>query len=95
MLEVCIPVLHLGQVEAVKAVAAALPPATRCVTVWLWCPRDVALKRITERGTGDTTARLRAWDGTAPLPEADISINTAEVHLADAVAIIHRMVRSR
>jgi len=95
MLEVCIPVLHLGQIGAVKAVTAALPPATRCVTVWLWCPRDVALGRITERGTGDTTARLRAWDETAPLPEASISINTAEVHPADAAATIHSRVQDR
>jgi len=95
MLEVCIPVLHVGQVGAVKAVTAALPPATQCVTVWLWCPRDVALGRIAERGTGDTTARLRAWDETAPLPEADISINTAEVHPADTAAIIHSRVQAR
>lgn len=94
MLEVCIPVLHLGQVGAVKAVTAALPPATRCVTVWLWCPRDVALGRITARGTGDTAARLRAWDETAPLPGADIWINTAHVHPANAAAIIHSRVRT-
>jgi guanylate kinase len=54
ILEVCIPVVHLGQAGAVKAVTAAMPPATQCVTVWLWCPRAVALGRITERGTGDT-----------------------------------------
>ena len=95
MLEVCIPVVHLGQAEAVKAVIEALPPATQYVTVWLWCPRDVALGRIAERSTGDTTARLRAWDETAPLPEADISINTAEVHPADAAATIHSRVQDR
>ncbi|MGH3719651.1 MAG: kinase [Pseudonocardiaceae bacterium] len=95
MLEVCIPVLHLGQIGAVKAVTAALPPATQYVTVWLWCPRDVALRRITERDTGDTTARLLAWDETAPLPEADISITTTEVHPADAAAMVHSRVQDR
>jgi guanylate kinase len=95
MLEVCIPVLHLGQVGAVKAVITALPPAMQWVTVWLWCPRDVAAARITERGTGDTVARLRAWDETAPLPDADISINTADVHPADAAATIHHRVQAR
>ncbi len=89
MPETCIPVLHVGQPEAVKAVTAALPPATQWITVWLWCPRDVAAGRITERGTADTPARLRAWDETAPLPEADISINTDRVHPTDAAAIIH------
>ncbi len=95
MLTVCIPVVHVGQVEAVKAVTAALPPATRWITVWLWCPRDVAAARITERGTGDTAARLRAWDETAPLPEVGITINTAEAHHADAAATIHSQVQAR
>ncbi|MGB6164400.1 MAG: kinase [Pseudonocardiaceae bacterium] len=95
MLEVCIPVLHMGQVGAVKAVTTTLPPAIQWVTVWLWCPRDVATARITGRGTGDTAARLRAWDETAPLPEADISINTADVHPADAAATIHRRIQAQ
>ena len=64
MLAVCTPVLHLGQAEAVKAVTDAL--ATQWVTAWLWCPRDVAVRRITKRGTGDAAARLRAWDRTEP-----------------------------
>jgi guanylate kinase len=94
MLQVCIPVLHTGQVEAVHAVTAALPPATPWVTVWLWCPRHIAARRITDRGTGDTSARLRAWDETEPLPEADISINTAEVCPTDAAQTIHRHVQT-
>lgn len=93
MLEVCIPVLHLGQVEAVKAVTNALE--AQWVTAWLWCPRDVAVRRITKRGTGDAAARLRAWDETVPLPEADISVNTAEVRPADAAVAIHYRVQAR
>ncbi|MGH3755998.1 MAG: kinase, partial [Pseudonocardiaceae bacterium] len=89
MLESCIPVVHVGQAGAVKAVTAALPPATQWVTVSLWCPRDIALRRIADRGTGDTAARLRAWDQTAPLPEADISINTDHMHPTAAAAAIH------
>ena len=95
MLTVCIPVLHVGQAEAVKALTTALPPATQWITVWLWCPRDIAAARITERGTGDTAARLRAWKETAPLPEADISINTAETQPTDAAATIHSHVQAR
>jgi guanylate kinase len=95
MLTVCIPVVHVGQVEAVKALTTALPPATQWITVWLWCPRDIAAARITERRTGDTTARLRAWDETVPPPEADITINTAETHPADAAATIHSHVQAR
>ena len=95
MLERRIPVLHLGQVEAVKAVTAALAPATQWITVWLWCPRDVAARRIAERGTNDLIARLRAWDDTALLPEADIALNTTHVHPDDTAAIIHSRVRAR
>ena len=95
MLTVCIPVVHVGQVKAVKALTTALPPATQWITVWLWCPRDIAAARIIERRTGDTAARLRAWDETAPPPEADISINTAEAHPANAAATIHSHVQTR
>lgn len=91
MLAVCIPVLHLGQVEAVNAVTGGL--ATQWVTAWLWCPRDVAVRRIAERGTGDAAARLRAWDETEPMPGADVSVNTAEFHPADAAAAIHSRVQ--
>jgi guanylate kinase len=95
MLKICIPVLHLGQAEAVKAVTTALPPAAQWTTVWLWCPRDIAARRITQRGTGDTAARLRAWDETAPLPEADIAINTAQTHPTDAATTIHSHIHTR
>ena len=92
MVTVCIPVLHVGQTEAVKAITAAVP-ATQWVVVWLWCPRDVAAERIAERGTGDTAARLRAWDETEPLPDADISINTAAIPAVEAAEAIHHRVR--
>jgi guanylate kinase len=93
MLRVCIPVLHLGQVEAVKAVTAALPE-TQWLVVWLWCPRDVASKRLVKRGGVDIAVRLRAWDDTEPLPGADISLNTAEGYPADAATTIHRRIQT-
>ncbi|WP_344833570.1 hypothetical protein [Actinocorallia longicatena] len=72
------PVVHLGQVEAVRAVVEAVPGAAWLV-VSLWCPRDVAAARVVGRGSTDLDARLRAWDETEPLPDADLTINTAEV----------------
>ncbi|MGH3756046.1 MAG: hypothetical protein ACRDRP_25870, partial [Pseudonocardiaceae bacterium] len=45
--------------------------------------------------TGDTAARLRAWDQTAPLPEADISINTDHMHPTAAAAAIHNQAQRR
>lgn len=87
-----IPVVHLGQAEAVKAVTYAL--VTQWLTVWLWCPRDIAARRIARRATGDAAARLQAWDETPPLPDADITVNTAETHPAEAAAAIHNRVSS-
>jgi guanylate kinase len=88
MLRTCIPVLHLGQVEAVKAVTAALP-RTQWLVVCLWCPRDVAIKRLAERDATDIAVRMRAWDDTEPLPGADISLNTTDICPAAAATTIH------
>lgn len=70
-----IPVIHLGQTEAVSAVATFVPG--RWLTVDLWCPRQVAIARITARATGDTAARVKAWDETVPLPDADLMLDTS------------------
>lgn len=88
------PVLHLGQVEAIDAVRAA-PLAAAWLVVYLWCPRDVAARRIEARATGDTAARLRAWDETTPLDIADLSIDTAQLAPDVAAAAIHRAVSER
>ncbi|MEV6704315.1 kinase [Micromonospora wenchangensis] len=82
------PVVHLGQRPAVDAVRAAVPDARWCV-VYLWCPRDVAVQRIVARRTGDTEARIRAWDDTEPLAESDLTLNTAEVPPQLAAELIH------
>lgn len=86
------PVIHVGQVEAVRALVSSA--TANWLVVHLWCPRAVAEGRIIERGTGDVDARLRAWDETDPLTEADLSINTAEMQPGDAAALIDRAVRA-
>uniref|UniRef100_UPI003F4932B1 hypothetical protein n=1 Tax=Amycolatopsis sp. CA-082387 TaxID=3239918 RepID=UPI003F4932B1 len=70
-----VPVVHLGQPEAVDAVLDATPDSSWLV-VHLWCPRETAAKRIAARATGDAEARLRAWDVTPELPTAALRINT-------------------
>ncbi|MGE3413447.1 MAG: kinase [Dehalococcoidia bacterium] len=82
-----VPVVHLGQREAIEAVTRALNGDV--MTVALWCPRDVAAARIAGRGTGDTAARLDAWDATAPFPEADLTINTSTIDPSRAARVIH------
>ena len=82
-----VPVLHAGQTEVVDAVKSATPSA-HWLVVYIWCPRDVAAARIAARATGDTEARLRAWDETTPI-QADVRINTAEVPAVEAAQEIH------
>jgi guanylate kinase len=88
--ELGIPVLHLGQAEAINAVRDALNHV-RWLVVYVWCPRDVAVRRIEARQTGDTAARMQAWDATPPVP-ADLTINTAEVAAEAAALSIDRAV---
>lgn len=56
-----VPVVHLGQIAGVRAVAAF--PA-RWVTVLLWCSRETTARRARARGSTDIDARLAAWDET-------------------------------
>jgi guanylate kinase len=84
------PVLHLGQVEAIDAVTKATPGANWTV-VHIWCPRDIAKKRLTARNPEDVKDRLQAWDQTVSIDCADLTIDTAQA-APDAVAEeIHRL----
>lgn len=58
-----IPVLHAGQVSAVRAVSS-YPAYWLCVL--LWCSREVAKRRALHRGgSTDIELRMLAWDETA------------------------------
>lgn len=84
-----IPVVHLGQVEAVDAIRS-FESSTRWIVVALWCPRVVAEERARARSTGDLEDRMRAWDQTQPLDDADLYIDTA-THTPDQAALrIHQ-----
>ena len=84
------PVLHLGQVEAIEAVVKSTPDAKWSV-VYLWCPRDVAEKRLMARNPADVERRLEAWDQTMPLEGADLTIDTGHVTPDAAAEEIHRL----
>lgn len=88
-----VPVLHLGQVPAVDAVKAATPDA-QWLLVSLWCPRPEAERRIRQRATGDTQARLRAWNETATLPAPDLALDTSQIAATDAAYVIHERLMS-
>ncbi|MEV6073415.1 kinase [Nocardia sp. NPDC052001] len=88
-----IPVLHFGQEQAVESVRQAAP-AVRWTVVELWCPRAVATARIEARETGDTAARLQAWNETGHLSHPDLFIDTSLVSAASAAERIRQKVIS-
>jgi guanylate kinase len=88
-----IPVLHAGQRQAVDAIVAALPDA-RVTRVSLTCPRIVAERRISDRGTGAVLERLAAYDATESFPNADLTIDTSAVAPADTANLIAQKVAS-
>lgn len=83
-----VPVLHLGQVEALSSIRSAVP-SVQWTVVYLWCSRAEAESRLIERGATDVATRLLAWDQTLPLAEADLTIDTGQVTPDDAAATIH------
>lgn len=89
-----LPVLHLGQPDAIDAVCRATVGA-RWLVVALSCPWDIAKRRIVERETGDTQARLQAWRETPELAAADLRIDTHEASPAEAAQAIDDWTRSR
>ncbi|MGY1969741.1 kinase [Nocardia gipuzkoensis] len=82
-----IPVVHLGQREAVAAIERGMP-AVDWMVVELWCPIPVARQRIEARETGDTDARLQAWTQTGRLTDPDLVIDTSTTTAADAARLI-------
>ena len=89
-----VPVIHLGQPDAIDAVKAATPCAVWLV-VELICPRAEGVQRIIARSTGDTDARIAAFDLTPLLIKPDLRINTAATRperAAEAInAALHRV----
>lgn len=90
-----IPVLHLGQVEAVTRVTAAMPEI-RWVVVELWCSRASAAERIQARGGRDVLARLAVYDQTSRLPDSltDLRLTTDKLAPEQAATRIRLEVTS-
>ncbi|MET8278748.1 kinase [Micromonospora sp. NPDC005174] len=87
-----IPVVHVGQVNAVDAVRQAFPDV-RWIVVALTCPRDVAERRIVERQTGDSAERLRVWDETETVATVDLTIDTSRSSPDVAARLVDQAVR--
>ncbi len=78
-----IPIVQLGQREGVEAMLRGFPEH-RWLVVSLWCTREVAARRIADRGTQDEDQRLQAWDATERIA-SDVTIDTGIVD-AEAAA---------
>jgi guanylate kinase len=92
-----VPVLHLGQIEGVRAVIDAYP--ARWVTVLLWCTREETAARSAGRRDSDTQARIAAWEATRDDVDAhpdqvwDLTVTTG-THAPEFVAqLVDRRVR--
>jgi guanylate kinase len=80
-----VPVVHVGQAEAIQALQAEPVSWT---TVALTCPRDVAMQRIVDRATGDTAARMAAWDESDTLTSVDLHLDTSACSPQEAAVFI-------
>ncbi|MEH1013668.1 kinase [Micromonospora sp. CPCC 206060] len=82
-----VPVLHLGQIAAIDAVKQATPD-TDWLVVGLWCPRDIAERRVIDRNTGDAAQRMRAWDETERPGGANLMFDTARTSAEQVASAI-------
>ena len=88
-----VPVVHLGQVEAVDAIADDSTLEARWTVIELYCQPAVLHDRIRTRQTGDDAQRFAAIEQTPRLPYADIRIDTGSVSVAEAAGMIVRHLR--
>lgn len=86
-----VPIVHLGQLEAVAAVAGAVTDVV--LTVALRCPRNIAAARLVARGTHDVPTRLEVWDSTKPFPAANLVLDTSAVSPMQAARLIDKELR--
>ncbi|MFC7979835.1 guanylate kinase [Streptomyces cinereoruber] len=94
-----VPVVHLGQVDGIRALVDGCPADWSVVL--LWCPREVTEQRSAGRGDSDTAARLTAWDATREDLDAhpgaawDLTIDTTKASPQDAARLIDQLLAQR
>lgn len=93
-----VPVVHLGQVDGIRALVDGYPAAW--IQVLLWCPKDVTERRSQSRGDADIAQRLAAWDATRqdvdahPPMDWDLHVETAQTSPAAAARLIDERLRA-
>ncbi|MCL7430149.1 guanylate kinase [Streptomyces sp. YS415] len=97
--EAGVPVVHLGQIDGIRAVVDGYPADWSLVL--LWCPREITEQRSAGRGDSDTTARLAAWDATREDLDAhpgmvwDLTVDTTASAPHDAARLIDHLLAQR
>ncbi|MET9497419.1 guanylate kinase [Streptomyces sp. NPDC006552] len=90
-----VPVVHLGQVEGIRALVDGYPASWTLVL--LWCSREVTAQRSAGRGDADTAARLAAWDTTQEDLDAhpglawDLTVDTMATSPQGAARLIDQL----
>ncbi|MEU7776235.1 kinase [Micromonospora taraxaci] len=85
-----VPVVHLGQDQAVTAVIERTKGQSAWTVVELHCDPALIRSRIVARATGDTDARVTAAAETPRLATADLRIDTGTVSPEVAAEMIAR-----
>ncbi|MFJ8563074.1 guanylate kinase [Streptomyces microflavus] len=94
-----VPVVHLGQVDGIRALVDGYPADWSLVL--LWCPREVTGQRSVGRGDSDTAARLAAWDATCedldkhPGTAWDVTVDTTVAAPQDAAHRVDQLLAQR
>ncbi|OEJ36320.1 phosphotransferase-like protein [Streptomyces agglomeratus] len=94
-----VPVVHLGQVDGIRALVDSY--TADWTVVLLWCSREVTAERSAGRGDADTTARLAAWDATLKDLDAhpgmtwDLTVDTTAAAPQDAARLIDQLLMRR
>ncbi|MFK0016212.1 guanylate kinase [Streptomyces sp. NPDC091027] len=94
-----VPVVHLGQVEGIRALVDGY--SADWSVVLLWCPREVTEQRSAGRGDNDTAARLAAWDATRedlnahPGTAWDLTVDTTASAPQEAARLIDQLLAKR
>ncbi|WP_432029871.1 phosphotransferase-like protein [Streptomyces sp. 1222.5] len=94
-----VPVVHLGQVDGIRALVEGYPASWSAVL--LWCPREATAERSAGRGDSDTTARLAAWDATRQDLDAhpnmvwNLTLDTTATSPQDAARLIDQLLAQR
>ncbi|MFC9635144.1 guanylate kinase [Streptomyces mirabilis] len=97
--EAGVPVVHLGQVDGIRALVDAY--TADWAAVLLWCSQEITVQRSAGRGDSDTTARLTAWQATRedldahPDMQWDLTVDTMATAPEESARLIDQLLTQR